>query len=98
MSCQGRKGGDKASDEGILCGVWSVSAGGSRVVSQDPGETLENGRGLCACHPNLQLAQAVLSVLLGRQPVSHHGCWGGSAASSSDILSVLWGPSLLWFW
>ena len=52
MSCQGRKGGHKASDEGILCGVWSVSAGGSRVVSQDPGETPENGRGLCACHPN----------------------------------------------
>ena len=80
MSCQGGKGGDKASDEGILCGVWSVSAGGSWVVSQVPGESPENGRGLCACHPNPHLAQAVLSLLLGRQPVSHRGCWGGSAA------------------
>ena len=79
MSCQGRKGGDRASDEGILCGVWSVSAGGSWVVSQGTGGSPENGRGLCACPPHPQLAPAVLSVLLGRQLVSPHGCWGGSA-------------------
>ena len=76
----GKEGWRQASDEGILCGIWSVSAGGSWVVSQDPGGSPENGRGLCACPPHPQLAQAVLSVLLGRQPVSPHGCWGGSAA------------------